>query len=283
MSPRPHLLAVVLLVASGAIALAGGGATLVVCAPGYPGSTAEAQGAMDGFAAAAGDAAGWPAGELRAAYFETERGGLDRLAQGDAALALVPLAFFLEHRETLRLAPRLQAVMAGGQAAEPWTLVEGKGKVARSADLDGFEIISLAGWSPRFVCGPALAGFGLPASVRITFSGAVLSALRRTAAGEMVAVLLDGPQAAALPTLPFAASLDAVHRSAPLPVSVLCLVGSRLPAARAKALLAALPKLGATEPGAAALAGLHLSGFVPADEPALAAARAAFAKAGQPR
>jgi hypothetical protein len=280
MSPRPLLLAVVLLVAFGASALAGSAVTLVVCAPGYPGSTAEAQVAMDAFAAAAGSAAGLPAGELRAVYFETERGGLDRLAQDDAALALVPLAFFLEHRETLRLAPRLQAVMAGGQAAEPWTLVAAKGKVARAADLAGSEIVSLAGWSPRFVRGPALTGFGeLPASLRITFSGAVLSALRRTAAGEKVTVLLDGPQAAALPSLPFAANLEIVHRSPPLPVSVLCLVGSRLPAARAKALLAALPKVGATEPGAAALAGLRLSGFVPADEPALAAARAAFAAA----
>jgi hypothetical protein len=68
-----------------------------------------------------------------------------------------------------------------------------------------------------------------------------------------------------------------VHRSAPLPVSVLCAVGARLPQARAASLLAALPRLGDGEAGAAALAGLRLSGFVAADQPALAAAQAAFA------
>jgi len=252
----------------------------VVCAPGYPGSTGEAQPAMDAFAAAAAAAAGWPAGALHAAYFETEKGGLERLAQADAALALVPLPFYLGYREALHLAPRLQAVMAGGEANERWTLVAGKGKVVHAADLDGWEIVSLAAWAPRFVRGPALAAFGeLAASAKITFSGAVLSALRRAAAGEKVAILLDGPQAAALASLPFAASLEIVHRSAPLPVSVLCLVGSRLPAARATTLLAALPTLGDTETGAAALAGLRLSAFLPVGDKALTTAQTAYAAA----
>jgi hypothetical protein len=280
----PKLLALALTVAVllGAT-LAGaatGAVTLVVCAPGYPGSTAEAQPAMDAFAAAAGALAGWSAGELQAVYFETEKAGLDRLAGDEAALALVPLPFYLQHRVALRLAPRLQAVMAGGQAAEPWTLVAAAGAVGSPAALAGREVISLAGWSPRFVRGPALGAWGeLLPEVTITFSGAVLSALRRAAVGPGVAVLLDGPQAAALPTLPFAAKLEVVHRSAPLPVSVLCAVGARLPRARAASLLAALPHLGDGEAGAAALAGLRLSGFVAADAAALANAEAMFAKA----
>jgi hypothetical protein len=278
-APLVAAAALVCLAAGAGLAVAGS-VTLVVCAPGYPGSTAEAQGAMDAFAAAAGAAAGWPAGELGAVYFESEKGGLERLARADAALALAPLPLYLRQREGLRLTPRLQAVMAGGQAAEPWTLVAGKGLVKHPGDLDGFELVSLAGWSPRFVHGPALGGFGaLPAGVRITFSGAVLSALRRAAAGEKVAVLLDGPQAAALATLPFAAGLELVYRSAPLPVSVLATVGARLSEARAQALLAALPRLAASEAGAAALAGLRMSGFVPLDAKALAAAQAAWSAA----
>jgi hypothetical protein len=255
-------------------------ATLVVCAPGYPGSTKEAQPAMDAFAAAAGEAAGWPKGELAAVYFETEQAGIERLSKDDAALALVPLPFYLRHREALRLAPRAQAVVAGGQASEPWSLVAGKGKVPSPAALEGFALVSLAGYVPRFVRGPALAGWGeLPPGVTITFSGAVLSGLRRAAAGEKVALLLDGPQAAAMPDLPFAANLEVVVRSAPLPVSVLCLLGKRLPATRAASLLRALPRLGDSEAGASALAGLRLAGFVAADEKALAAAQAAFDKA----
>jgi hypothetical protein len=261
-------------------AVPGTAATLVVCAPGYPGSTKEAQPAMDAFAAVAGEAAGWPKGELTAVYFETEAAGVERLSKDDAALALVPLPFYLRHREALRLAPRAQAVMAGGQASEPWSLVAGKGKVMSPAALDGFELLSLAGYVPRFVRGPALGEWGeLPFGLRITFSGTVLSGLRRAAAGEKVVLLLDGPQAAAMTSLPFAANLEVVVRSAPLPVSVLCMVARRLPAARSASLLKALLHLGNSEADAAALAGLRLAGFVAVDEKALAAAQAAFDRA----
>jgi hypothetical protein len=254
-----------------------GPVTLVVCAPGYPGSTVEAQPAMNAFAAAAARAAGWEPGELEAVYYETEQGALERLTKPAAALLLVPLPFFLQHRAAYALEPQLEAVEHGGEAAEPWTLVASADAVKRPADLAGFELVSLAGYVPRFVRGPALGSWGeLPPTVRITFSGAVLSSLRRAAAGEKVALLLDRAQAAALPTLPFAAKLAVVTRSAPLPVLVLCVVGGRLPADRVKALIAALRTLGATQPGAEALAGIRLTGFVPADMAALARAREAL-------
>src|SRR5512135_3111909 len=57
--------------------------TLVVCAPGYPGSTDEARPAMDALASAVAARAGWTPSELTAVYFESEKGGLDRLAAAD--------------------------------------------------------------------------------------------------------------------------------------------------------------------------------------------------------
>jgi hypothetical protein len=248
-----------------------------VCAPGYPGSTAEAQPAMDAFAAAVATAAGWRPGELKAVYHETEKAGLARLAAPDAALALVPLPFWLQHREALGLAPHLQAVQQGGEAAEAWSLVVSSGAASGPADLAGYEIVSLAGYVPRFVRGPALGSWGeLPPAVTITFSPAVLTGLRKASGGARVAVLLDSAQAAALPTLPYAAKLKVVARSRPLPVSVLCTVGRRMPAARLAALVKGLTSLGARAGGAEALAGVRMARFVTADQRALATARAAF-------
>lgn len=253
---------------------------LVVCAPGYPGSTAEAQPAMDALAGAIGAAAGWKAGDLAGVYFESEAAGLARLATPAATLALVPLNFFLEHRESLRLDPLSQAVQLGGEATEPWSLVAAKGAVTGPQSLAGFELISLAGNTPRFVRGPALGAWGaLPADLKIVFSGALLSGLRRAAAGEKVALLLDRAQTAALATLPSAPQLEIVTRSPPLPVSVLCALGDRLPAARKKGLVAALSNLASTPAGAEALAGVRLAGLVPADAKALASARDAYARA----
>jgi ABC-type phosphate/phosphonate transport system substrate-binding protein len=280
MTPLRRWLATLLLVlpgaALGAAAAASAPITLVVCAPGYPGSTAEAQPTLDAFAAAAARAAGWPEGALAAVYHESESAGLDRLGAPDAALALVPLPFYLAHRVALGLTPVAQAVARGGSASETWTLVAGKGRVKTPADLAGARLVSLAAYAPAFVRA-ALAGWGnLPADVEMVSSGAVLSALRRAASGERVAVLLDREQADALPTLPFAGELEVVARSRPLPVSVLAAVGTRLPAARAAALVRALTSLGASADGAAALEGMRLAGFVAADRAALAAAERDF-------
>lgn len=253
---------------------------LVVCAPGYPGSTVEAQPAMDGLASAMATAVGWKPGELAGVYFESEAAGVARLAFPEAALALVPLNFWLEHRDDLKLLPQLQAIALGGEAAEAWSLVAHKGAVTAPATLAGFELVSLAGNTPRFVRGPALAAWGpLPQDLKIVFSGAVLSGLRRAAAGEKVALLLDRAQAAAMATLPTAPQLEVVTRSPPLPVSVLCTVGDRLPAAALARLVAALPQLGESPAGAEALAGVRLTRFVPTDAKALASARAAYAQA----
>ena len=273
------LLAIGSLAGSAQTTSAAGPRLLVVCAPGYPGSTLEAQPAMDALAGAITMAAGWKEGELTAAYFESEKAGLARLAEPAATLALVPLNFFLAHREGLKLVPLLQAIQQGGEAAETWSLVAGKGAVTGPASLADFELLSLAGNTPRFVRGPALGAWGkLPQDLKIVFSGALLSGLRRAAAGEKVALLLDRAQAGALATLPSAPQLEVVTRSPPLPVSVLCAIGNRLPAPRLEGLVQVLTQLAASPAGAEALAGVRLARFVPAEAKSLASASDAYAR-----
>jgi hypothetical protein len=256
--------------------------TVVFCAPGYPGTSAEAQGAMDAFAAALAGAAGLPAGSLAANYQETEKGGLARLEKADAAVAMMPLAFFLVHEKDLRLTARLQAVPKGRGALERWTLVAKKGRVKQPADLEGFTITSLAGFAPAFVRGPALGAWGkLPPKVEIVQSGAVLSSLRKVVAGQNVAVLLDGEQAAALATLPFANELETVTTSPELPTAIVATLGNRLPPARWKSLAIGFETVATTPEGTAALEGIRMVRFVPLDEKALAAARQAYAEAAK--
>lgn len=272
------------LAASLALAAAAGAprATFVFCAPGSPGTTEEAQGAMDAFAAAVAARAGLAPATVGAIYAASEEAGLARLRAVDAAVAFVSLPFFLKHERALALRPELAPVLQGGAPAERWSLVTRKGRVASAAALDEFTILSTAGFAPGFVRGPALGAWGkLPASVKIAQSAAVLSGLRRAAAGEPVAVLLDGAQEAALASLPFAADLEVVARSAPLPAGVVATLDRRVPAARWRKLVAALRDLPSAPAGAEALAAIRLSRFVPLDAEALSRARAAYAEASR--
>jgi hypothetical protein len=257
-------------------------ATMVVCAPGSPGTTEEAQGAMDAFAAAVAARAGLPADALGATYAASEDAGVARLREKDAGIALVSLPFFLKHEKALALRAVLEPVPREGSASERWSLVARKGRVTGPASLDGFTLLSSAGYAPAFVRGVALGGWGkLPPTVRIEPSSAILSALRRAVAGEPVALLLDGAQQAAVASLPFASELEVVTRSPALPVGVVAAVGGRVPPARLAKLEAALRDLPGEPQGAEALAGIRMARFVPIDEPALAAARRAHAEASR--
>ncbi|MBP1612226.1 MAG: hypothetical protein H6Q01_889 [Acidobacteria bacterium] len=280
MRPSLVLLAAVIVVALAASAAPGlaGTPTMVAWAPGFPGSTKEAQPTMDALAGAVAAAAKLPPDGFAAVYQETEKGGLARLSQPDAALAMVSLPAFLKYEKELGLVPRLAVVQAGApDASETWSLVAGAGKLKGAADLAGWQLVSGASYAPRFVRGPALGGWGvLPANVTLAPAGAVLSALRRAAAGEQVALLLDRAQAASLATLPFAKDLETVARSAPLPGALLCTVRGRLPDAQAAALVQAFAGLAARPEAAAALAGVRIARFVPLDEAALKRARAAY-------
>ncbi len=258
----------------------GAAAQLVVCAPGYPGSTMEAQPAMDRLAGALATAAGWSPGSLVASYDADEAAGLARLRAPSVGLALVPLNFWLEHRAEFDLRPELQAVPVGGDANQRWSLVAAKGVAPAPESLAGFELVSLAGNTPRFVRGPALAHWGaLPKDLEIRFSGSILSALRRAAAGEKVALLLDAAQTAALSTLPSASKLETLTTSPPLPTSVLCAVGGRLPASKLRQIIGAAQQLEQSAAGAEALAGVRLTRFVVADAAGFERAASSYAAA----
>jgi len=243
--------------------------TLLACAPGYPGTTAEAQPSMDALAAALARVAGWPPGRVAATYLPTEKEGLARLAAPGAAVALVPLPFLLQHRAALGLKPRLAVEQKGLGPTETWTLVAKKGRVRGPADLAGFTVLSIAGYAPGFVRGVLGPAWRLPDAVKVAESGQVLSALRKAVKGENVALLLDGTQSAALPGLPFFAELDVLARSAPLPAAVVATVGTQVTEARFGDLQKGLLALPSDRAGAAALDGIRMVKFTPVDTKAL--------------
>jgi hypothetical protein len=217
---------------------------------------------LDQFTRAAVADSVWPAGSLAAVYDPTEDGGLAKLNQADAVLAFVPYPFFVEHAAQLHLTPLVQADVADVGPQQRWTLVAKSGRVNGPASMSGFTILSVAGYAPGFVRHSALGGWALPPDVKIESTGQILSALRRVAAGEPVAALLDQTQAAALPSLPFAGELKAVTQSPELPVALIAVVGSRVTADRARALQNALLKMGQAAGSADSLGPLRLRGFV---------------------
>lgn len=272
-SRTPHVavsaacgLAVIVAVSSGlafasAPAPSAATATIVVCAPGYPGSTEDAKPTMALFARAVERAAGRPQGSIDAIYHESEEAGVTRIKDPSSALALVTLPFYSKHAKDLSLTPELQVIEEAGPT-QVWTLVARKGSLTSPASLAGWEITGTAGFAPVFVRETILGDWGpVPDNARITFTATPLSALRRASSGNKVAVILDGAQSAALATLPFAAELESVVKSKPVPGTILCEVGDRLDPPSKEALLNGLKSLPKSDEGKEALKAMRMVRF----------------------
>ena len=241
--------------------IAAAASLLVFCAPGYPGTSGDAQPLVGDFAATLNAAAGCPAGSLSAVYDASESSDLTRLAAPEAALAFVPYPFFVQHGAQLHLAPLVQADVPPAGTQQRWTLITQKGHAAPPAGLAGLTVISTAGYAQDFVRA-VLHDLGpLPVTTGIAATGQVLSALRRAANGDPVAVLLDQEQAGAMASLPFAANLQLAGTSAAVPVALIVVVDGRLPKARTQELQQALLRLSGSPAGASALSRLRLNGF----------------------
>lgn len=278
MSKRTSILPAIFLASAVAAATAPTPVTLVICAPGYPGTTKEAQPSMDVLAGAAAHAAGWVPSRVAAEYYETEDAGFARLKAKVPSVALVPLPFYLAHASSLKLTAHAQAVEKDGQPLVSWTLVAKKGRVTSASSLSGFNVVSLAAYNPDFIRNVALATWGeLPPDVTFTATGQLLSALRKAASGENLVALLDASQAASVGTLPFAAELEIVTTSPPVPGIIVCTVGTSVGPTATKQLVAGLLKLNETPQGLSALDAVRLAKFVPPDRKALETARAAYA------
>jgi hypothetical protein len=253
-----------------------GPVSMVLCAPGYAGSTKEAQPSIDALMKALAQSAKWDGKDLLGAYYETDKDGIAALSKPDAALAMVTLAFFLEQQDAAKLTPRMLASMKDRPAMERWALAAKKGTVKDAASLDGFTIASGISFSPRFVRGPVLGAWGkLPESVKFQQSKQPLSDWRK-AHGDKVAVLLDEEMVKALPSLAWASDLEVVYTSPPVPAAVVATVLGRLSDARWKTMAEGLVHLADSPDGVKALEAVWKLKFFPLDEKAVAAAQKAF-------
>lgn len=256
---------------------------LVVCSPGSPGNTLQAQPTMDAFAHAVEADAGWPPASLGASYFETTEAGLARLTRPDAGLAMVPLPFLLRYGNELSLTPVLEARPDSAET-EVWSLVAKKGSLSAASSLAGWEVTGTPGYAADFVRGAVLGGWGaVPPDATITFTPRPLSGLRRAAAGEKVAVLLDRAQTAALSSLPFAGNLSIVYSSKPLPSGFLCTVARRMTADDVQTLSRVLLHLDDTDAGRGVLTSLRMKRFAAVDARAIEAVREQIAAVGPHR
>ncbi|MDH3627942.1 MAG: phosphate/phosphite/phosphonate ABC transporter substrate-binding protein [Acidobacteriota bacterium] len=243
---------------------------ILAIAPGYPGNTEQAQPSMDALARSTEGVADLDDGDVTFTYYEQLDSGLARLKAGDVAAVLVPLPFFFQFADELALTPVLEAIQENGEN-DSWSLVALKDRISDPASLSGWIVAGKPGYSPEFVRQVALADWGAPPEdVEIQFSERILRDIRKAAAGESVAILLDQFQTASLANLSMARDLEVVTTSIEMPASIFCWVGEGAPSGTRELLESALQRMHSTDDGKEALGGAQLVRFQPLDDRELA-------------
>ncbi len=233
---------------------------LLVLRPGGPRPSEEARRQVSRLVLEIAARAGWEPGSARAFYHNSSDEALQHIEDDRPGFLLSTPAFYLAHREELRLTP-VNQILLGGKDTHCYFVVARKGEASGLQDLADGRLVGSALVEPRFVERVVLGG-------RLDFSRDVqaeyrraLSALRALAHGEVKAAVLDEIEHDGLAALPLAGDLETVFRSEPIPNTGIFALGETARVADIDALAKATEAFCTAGEGASICDAYQISGF----------------------
>ncbi len=191
----------------------------LLCFPGGPGSTADAQPVVDAFLKALAGQAGW--GSASGTY--TNDLAQCQSGAGGAGVVVLPLDLYLQQHTAWRLTP--VATLTNKETASRYHVVTKKGTTLDA--LKGKPVSTAIPASDAFLSRVGFDGkLDVSKDIALSRVRTALKALKDLDKGVVSAVLLDDVQQKALAGLPFAASLETVLSGAALPGAIVASVGA---------------------------------------------------------
>ena len=191
---------------------------IVVCYPGGPVNEADANTAMEAMLRVIEKAGEWPAHRFNSFFTADPAQCKTLMTQKKPAFAITSLGLFLEQREPLSLDAIVQPRMKGA-TSERYHLMVQKGHYSSVASLQGKLVGGTVFEEPDFLQKIVFKGTLAPTTFfHLAPSRQAINALRSLDKGELDAVLLNGQQFDALPSLPLKSSLEAVFTSDVVPL-----------------------------------------------------------------
>ncbi len=194
---------------------------VLLCFPGGPGSTADAQPIVDRFLAKVSTLAGWSG--AAGAYHNHLGKCATQFAADKPSVVIVPLHLYLAKRAAWNLSPvsTLQNKETSGQ----YHLVAKKGATLDS--LKGQKLVTGLKADPAFFSKVAFAGkVDFASHFEFSPQRSALRAIKNVAKGKAAAVLLDDVQQRSLEGLPMAKELATLISGEKLPGAIVATVGA---------------------------------------------------------
>jgi hypothetical protein len=251
--------------------------SLVICHPGGPGTTEQAEPIMDAFSRSIEEVGGLPKGTLRCVYHPEAKPGLEYIRSEHPSLGIVSLPFYLKHREDLDLRLLLQVVRRD-RATQTFHVLAKKGRFADLEALRGKRLLSKHLYDPDFVRRVVLGGREKE-FLHLVETSRLVKETRKVARGEEDAVLVDAEAWETLKKMKgLGDQLEEIFHSRDLPTEPVVTIGPPSSDPRVPKIEAALKKLAETPRGREILAELMMKRFREPDRKAFGEVERLYSK-----
>lgn len=217
------------LVAGSALA---GERDMLMVLPGFPGTSAQAQPYIEKMLRHLEGRLGWPAGSMTGRYLPDGVQGAKELESAAPGLALVDPSVYAGRHAALGMKV-IAKVEVGGRGEEVYSVVVRKGGPASLGDLKGKAVAGAVVHDPKYVANVIMGGALAAGDLRCVPEKRPLKALRDVARGAVDAAVVDRSVIEHLAELDFAAELEVLHASKPVPAPAVVVMGAGLPHASA--------------------------------------------------
>ncbi len=218
------LISAALLVLGVSMPVAAGGKDMLLCLPGFPGTTAQAQPYIDKMLRHLEKKLGIEAGSMNGVFISDEVKSVSELKQTRPGLALVGPSVLASQHKAMKMKV-IGKLIINGKSEEAYSLVTKKGGPSDVASLAGKTVSGTVVNDPKFVAN-VLLDKKVPADKMVLVSQRrPLKSLRDVARGKVDAAIVDSSVVAHMKELDFASDLQVIHTSKPVPAPAIVVMG----------------------------------------------------------
>lgn len=211
-----------------AVGLAGpvyaGARDMLLCLPGFPGTTVQAQPYIDKMLRHLEDKLGLEARSMSGVFIPDGGDSVEKLKSVEPGLALVGPSVLAGNHGPLGMKV-IARLIIDGKSTEKYSVVVAKGGPASLKELSGKKVSGAVVHDEKYVVKVLLDGAVGMGDLQLVSQRRPLKSLRDVARGKAAAAIVDSSVIEHMSELDFAKDLEIIHESKPVPAPAIVLIG----------------------------------------------------------
>ncbi|MDJ0762558.1 MAG: PhnD/SsuA/transferrin family substrate-binding protein [Myxococcota bacterium] len=197
---------------------------MLLCLPGFPGTSSQAQPYVDKMLRYLEPKLGWSAGTITGLYLPDGAAASKKLLEVKPGIALVGPSIYAAHQKALRMQV-IAKVEVDGRGAETYAIVTKKDGPSSLAALVGKTIEGTVVHDEKYIYNVLLDQQISPGKIGLKSEIRPLKSLRNVARGRVDGAIVDASVQRHMASLPFADELQVIYTSKPVPPPAVVVMG----------------------------------------------------------